>query len=297
MPTQQVIFYGAIAFSAIAFLGFAWLFVSALKEGSGAYAKEMGKETSRQFEDLFIFIPPKKIADLGLFSAAAAFFVFFIPFLDFSSAASTVAGIVLGLFAGLFTFTLPGKYVNFLRERRKRKFEEQLVEALASMSNALRAGFSLTQAFEGVAKTGEVPISQEFNVLLQQLRIGMTFEDALTSLEQRINSDSLSLVCTSVDIARHTGGNLTEIFDRIADTIRARMRIENRIRTLTAQGRFQGIIVSLMPLGLGIILTIIKPGMMLPFLLSVKGAICCAIAMTLILCGWLIIRKIIRIEV
>ena len=134
-------------------------------------------------------------------------------------------------------------------------------------------------------------------MFLQQLRVGMAFDEALVSLDRRVGSDDLTLVCTAIDIARRTGGNLTEIFDRISDTIRGRMRIERRVRTLTAQGRMQGMIVSLMPIILGVAMTLMKPGLMLPFLTSAAGAASIAAALALIGCGWLIIRKITRIDV
>ena len=292
-----ILYWSAIAAVGAAFAGFAWLFVSALNEGAGNYASQMGEETSRQFEDVFMFIPPAKIAQLGRLAAPTAFFLFFIPLFSLSSAASTMAGVVLGLAAGAFVFTLPARYVRILRERRRVKFNEQLVDALGTMSNALRAGFSINQAFESVANIGDKPIAQEFNVLLQQMRVGLPFDAALASLDRRVGSDDLTLVCTSIDIARRTGGNLTDIFDKISETIRGRMRIERRVRTLTAQGRLQGIIVSLMPFVLGLAMTVMKPDVMLPFLTSVKGGICIGIAAALVLVGWLFIRKIIRIDV
>ena len=201
------------------------------------------------------------------------------------------------LAAGAFVFTLPGRAVKFLRARRRAKFNEQLVEALGTMSNALRAGFSVNQAFESVVENGEKPISQEFEVVLQQLRIGMSFEDALASMDRRVQSDDLTLVVTSMDIARKTGGNLTEIFDRISETIRGRMRIERRVKTLTAQGRMQGLIVSAMPFLLGIAMTALKPDMMIPFLTSLGGIGCIAVTIVLVGIGWMIIRKIIKIDV
>ena len=150
---------------------------------------------------------------------------------------------------------------------------------------------------KSVIESGNDPIRQEFSVLLQQLRVGMSFDDALASLDRRVGSDDLTLVCTAIDIARKTGGNLTEIFDRISDTIRGRMRIERRVKTLTAQGRMQGIIVSAMPFVLGIAMTVLKPDMMVPFLMSVKGAGCIALAAALVGVGWMFIRKIIKIDV
>ena len=295
--TPTVLFWSAIALVGLAFGGFAWMFVSAIGEGTDAYSNQMGEETSRQFAEIFLFISPKKIAELGRLAALAAFFLFFIPLFSFTSVLSTVCGVVLGLAAGGLTFMLPGRYVKFLRERRRRKFNEQLVEALGTMSNALRAGFSVNQAFESVVENGDKPISQEFEVVLQQLRIGMSFEDALASMDRRVQSDDLTLVVTAMDIARKTGGNLTEIFDRISETIRGRMRIERRVKTLTAQGRMQGIIVSAMPFVLGIAMTVLKPDMMVPFLMSVKGAGCIALAAALVGVGWMFIRKIIKIDV
>ena len=287
----------AAATVGLAFAGFAWMFVSALREGTANYAHAMGEETSRQFADVFMFISPAKIARLGRLAALAAFFLFFIPLFSFTSIVSTVAGVVLGLAAGAFVFTLPGRYVRALRVRRRIKFNEQLVDALGTMSNALRAGFSINQAFESVVDTGEKPIAQEFTVFLQQLRVGMGFDAALASLDARVESDDLTLVCTSIDIARRTGGNLTDIFDKISETIRGRMRIERRVRTLTAQGRLQGLIVSGMPLVLGLAMTVLKPGTMKPFIFSLTGAACIGAVLALITVGWLIIRKITKLEV
>ena len=297
LPPDTILLWSAVATVGLTFFGFAWLLVDAVNEGAGNYASAMGTETSRAFEDVFMFISPAKIARLGRLSALAAFFLFFIPLFSLSSVVSTASGIALGALAAAFTFTIPGRYVRFLRDRRRLKFNEQLVTALGTMSNALRAGFSINQAFESVVETGEKPISQEFNVLLQQLRVGMSFDDALASLDRRVASDDLTLVCTSIDIARRTGGNLTEIFDRISDTIRARMRIERRVRTLTAQGRLQGLVVSFMPLLLGIAMLVLRPGVMKPFLFSFHGAACVGLVLVLIVVGWLLIRKIIRIEV
>ena len=188
-------------------------------------------------------------------------------------------------------------YAKWLNARYVRKFDEQLTDALGTMSNALRAGFSISQAFESVAESDMHPISDEFALLLQQMRVGMSFDDALASLDKRIGSDDLTLVVTAIDIARKTGGNLTEIFDSISETIRARMRIERKVRTLTAQGRLQGIIVSLMPFFLCGVMTVMKPGMMIPFLTSLNGIVCLVGASVMVMIGWIIIRKIVTIKV
>ena len=186
---------------------------------------------------------------------------------------------------------------RYLDSRRRAKFNSQLPEALATMSNALRAGFSVAQAFDSVVEQAENPMSEEFAILQRQLRVGMGFEEALESMSGRVGSEDLSLVTTALIISRKTGGNVTEIFDRISDTIRSRMRIERKVKSLTAQGRMQGLIVSAMPLFLGLAMAVLKPGIMLPFLASAAGLASVAATVALVAAGWLMIRRIIRIDV
>lgn len=188
-------------------------------------------------------------------------------------------------------------WARWLDARRREKFNAQLPEALATMTNALRAGFSLAQAFDSVVEQGDRPMCEEFAILQRQLRIGMSFEDALESLSSRVGSDDLTLVTTAILISRKTGGNVTEIFDKISDTIRARMKIERKVKTLTAQGRMQGMVVSAMPFVLGGVMVVLKPQMMIPFLCSFAGVVSMAVVLLLITVGWLIIRKITKIDV
>ena len=186
---------------------------------------------------------------------------------------------------------------RYLDNRRRTKFNEQLPDALSTMSNALRAGFSISQAFDSVVEHGESPISEEFAILQQQLRLGMSFEDALEAMSARVGSDDLSLVTNAILISRKTGGNVTEIFDKISETIRSRMKIERKVRSLTAQGKMQGLIVSLMPLFLGAIMTAIKPDMMVPFFTSFYGVVAIIATILLIVAGWFFISKITKIDV
>ena len=184
-----------------------------------------------------------------------------------------------------------------LDAKRRAAFNEQLPEALATMTNALRAGFSLSQAFDSVVEQGDAPMSEEFAVLQRQLRVGMPFEDALESLSRRVGSDDLTLVTTAILVSRKTGGNVTEIFDRISETIRGRQKVARKVKSLTAQGRLQGVIVSAMPVFLGVAMTLVKPKMMIPFLTSPAGVLAVLGMFALIAVGWLMIRRIVRIDV
>ena len=127
--------------------------------------------------------------------------------------------------------------------------------------------------------------------------MGVSFSEALRSLEDRVGSEDLSLVVQSIEIARQTGGNLTEIFEKISATIRERMRIEGRIRVLTAQGRLQGIVVGAMPLIIMIAMLLVDPELMKPFLQSGVGVATMAAVAVLVACGALLIRKIVRIDI
>lgn len=281
----------------LSFTGLAYVLLRAFSAGAESYTGVYSEKTARQFEDIFLFIPPRRIAEAGWAAAIAAFLLVALLLVRPGNTLTSALGAGLGLVAGALALQAPYRLLTILRARRRRRFNEQLVEALSHMSNALKAGFSITQAFETVVANGENPIAQEFDAFLQQTRVGISFSDALESLDQRVGSEDLELVCSAIDIARRTGGNLTEIFDKIALTIRERMRIERRVLTLTAQGRLQGFIVGSMPVAVGVAMTALRPGMMLPYLRSPTGLISVAAVIVLVTLGGLLIRKIIRIDV
>ena len=214
---------------------------------------------------------------------------------------SSPSGMVVGLFFGAVTGTLalfaPRQWLKILKRRRRLRFNLQLVDTLMSMSNALKAGFSITQAFEAAAREGANPMAQEFTLFLQQIRVGVTFEQALLNLEERVMCEDLTLMARAIETARKTGGNLTEILETISGTIRERLRIETRIRTLTAQGRLQGLIVGAMPAVIAAAMMIVDPGMMMPFLKSLAGLVVIGVVAILISCGALVIRSIVHIDV
>ena len=282
---------------AISAMGLGYVLLNALRSGAETYSGEYAQDTARQFEDVFLFIPPRRIAEAGWASAGTAFLAVFFLTADMASLQGTAAGLLLGVLAGGLALQAPRQLLRFLKQRRLKKFNIQLVDTLVSMSNALKAGFSITQAFESVVREGENPIAQEFGVFLQQTRVGVSFSDAMESMRTRVGSEDLSLVVLAIETARKTGGNLTEIFEKIAGTIRERMRIENRIRTLTAQGRLQGTVVGAMPVVIAVAMTFVDPDLMLPFLRSSVGIGVIIAVSILILSGALVIRKIVNIDV
>lgn len=287
----------AVLLTGVAAGGLAWLTISSFAEGARSAADTYEDEMARTLESMFLFVPARRLVELGWMAAGVVFMVAMLPFCRLEPPWVLPVGMAVALVLAAGAFCLPRVVVNWLRTRRLERFNLQLLEALPMMANALRAGFSINQAFESVAEGTDAPMSQEISLFLQQLRVGVSFSEALAALDERVGSEDLTLVCTAIDIARRSGGNLTEIFDSIAETIRARLRIHQHVRTLTAQGRLQGLIIGAMPFLLGIGMAIFKPNLMLPFLGSLIGVITVVAVTLMVALGGLLIRKIVNIDV
>ncbi|OVE75382.1 hypothetical protein BVX97_04740 [bacterium E08(2017)] len=281
----------------ISFTGLTYVIAKAFLSGAEVYADTYSQETASEFEDIFLFIPPKRITEIAFTLSAAVFLILFMVMGSFESALGLIAGLLVASLGAYGAFHAPKFILNLLKKRRLEKFNNQLIDTLVNISNALKAGFSINQAIEAVVKDGERPIAQEFDVFLKQTRVGVSFSDAMQNLDERVGSDDLTLVVTAIETARRTGGNLTEILEKISHTIRERLRIENRIKTLTAQGKLQGYIAASMPAVMGGLLMVLEPELMKPFLNSAVGVLTVGAVVLMILAGWLVIRKIIDIDV
>lgn len=294
---MTILAWVAVLLTGVAAGGLAWLIISSFAEGARSAADTYEDEMARTLESMFLFVPARRLVELGWMAAGVVFMVAMLPFCRLEPPWVLPVGMAVALVLAAGAFCLPRVVVNWLRTRRLERFNLQLLEALPMMANALRAGFSINQAFESVAEGTDAPMSQEISLFLQQLRVGVSFSEALDALDERVGSEDLTLVCTAIDIARRSGGNLTEIFDSIAETIRARLRIHQHVRTLTAQGRLQGLIIGAMPFLLGIGMAIFKPNLMLPFLGSLIGVITVVAVTLMVALGGLLIRKIVNIDV
>lgn len=202
-----------------------------------------------------------------------------------------------GIMLLIFGFLLPRLLVNSRKAKRVQAFNGQLGDALLVMSNSLRAGFSFLQAMDMVSKEMPTPISEEFARALREMSLGTTTEEALEKMTQRIDSEDLDLVVTAVLIQRQVGGNLSEVLESIANTIRERVRIKGEIKTLTAQGRISGMIISLLPVAVGGFIFLINPGYMMPLFTSPLGWSLIVGGLISQGIGMLIIKKIITIKV
>ncbi len=271
--------------------------LSGLREAMSGVDDTYSQEAARELENLFLFIPASRIASLAQTGSIVGFVTGFLIFGRVGSPAGLLGGAVAGLAFASIIRLIPRGIIALLKKRRLEKFNLQLTEALVTMSNALRAGFSIQQAFETIVQENRKPIAQEFSVFVQQTRVGVRFEDALQNLEERVGSEDLTLMIRAVEIARQTGGNLTEVFDIISKTIRERMRIEGRIKSMTAMGRLQGIVVGMIPIFLLVALTMLDPAMMASFFTNPMGIGLLVLVGILLFMGFIVIRKIVNIEV
>lgn len=289
--------WGVSLLFALCFGGLAYSVITAVREALDSYEDVYASDTARQFEDLFLFISPRKIMEISRIAAIATFLILFLVLGGFDSTKRIIIGLFFGLGGAVLALLSPKWILEFMKRRRLKRFNEQLVDALTRMSNSLKAGFSILQAFESIVKENMNPISQEFGVFLHQVRVGVRFEEALASMEKRVASEDLTLTVRAIEIARLTGGSLTDVLEKISATIRERMRIQGRIDALTAQGRLQGIVAAAMPVLLLFAMAFIDPEMVNKFVSSLGGIIALVIAAMLITFGWLVIRKITRIDV
>jgi tight adherence protein B len=207
------------------------------------------------------------------------------------------------LVATVLGWWVPRFWVNRRKSKRLQSFNDHLADTITLIANALRAGASFLQAIELVVRETQPPISTEFNRVIREVNLGLPFEQALSNMVRRVRSDDLELMTTAITIQHQVGGNLAEILDSIAFTIRERVRILGEIRVLTAQQRLSGYVVAGLPIGLVAILTVIAPNFMEPMFGPPEiagiplGVIMLFLGGVLMLIGFLAIRRIVDIEV
>jgi len=153
--------------------------------------------------------------------------------------------VFVGAFLGLL---IPNLILKIRNSRRRRKFNQQILDAIMILSSALKGGLSLLQSLEVLVEEMPAPMSQEIGLLVRENKMGVNLEECFRRLDKRMNLEELSLVINSILVARETGGDLTKVFSRLTMTIRDNRKLKDSIKTLTIQGRLQGLIMSLLPI-------------------------------------------------
>lgn len=188
-------------------------------------------------------------------------------------------------------------YVQFKAKRRMKQFTDQLGDAIAMMSNAIKSGFTFQQAMDIVAKEIKGPISEEFVRALNEIQLGVTLEEALEGICQRVKDDDFEMVAMSVVIQRQVGGNLSQILDTVGETIRDRIKLRGEIKSLTAEGVISGWTIALLPVIVGLFCNAMNPDYFKGMLDTDFGkylGIACLVSEII---GGLVIRWIINVKI
>ena len=246
-----------------------------------------GQTTESDLASLFIFVSARKVT---LITGS---------FLVVGPLAALLSGLPWPIwlaFAGAGA-ALPRIMVRMLRTRRRILISGQLPDALALWAGLLRSGQGLSQSLAQVVARQAPPLRDDLNMLLKQYRVGMTLERAVEEWRVRVGINDLVMLSTLLRATRELGGNLAESLSRLAEVMRSRMAMEARIRALTSQGKLQGLIVGLLPALLLVVLGVMEPEAMRKLYQTHQGWAALGVMLALEVTGFVLIRRIVSIEV
>jgi tight adherence protein B len=258
------------------------------KSGLGQWQQKRMEKITPKVDRMFLDVPLKKLMLIDSITPLAAGLVGYIL-----SRSLIVAGAGVGV--GL---VLPFLIIRKMEEARRKLFVSQLIDALGIISSSLKAGLSLLQSFEEVMTEMPAPISQEFGLLVRQMQMGVSLEEAITSLKNRIRVDELDVVVTALLVARDTGGELTETFGRLAFTLQERNKLQSRVNALCVQAKLQGVIMSIIPIAFGaFVYFMVDPHFFDTLMGDPVGRILLMYAVVSEILGIFFIRKFSRIDI
>jgi len=262
--------------------------------------RDFGANLAREIARADLKLKPSEFLAIWAASTVGLPVIFFVVGFVMPSFQSIVA--LLG--ALILGFILPRFWLNRRKSSRLNAFNKQLPDTITLVANALRAGSSFLQAIELVVRESRPPVSTEFARVIREVNLGLPFDQAMENMVRRVRSDDFELMATAINIQHQVGGNLAEILDSIAFTIRERVRIKGEIRTLTAQQRLSGYVVGFLPFALAGFIFLAAPTFFDPMWdpkVAVAGLpagiIILGFGLVMMLTGFMFIRRIVDIEV
>lgn len=272
---------------AIAIALLTWAVFDIGTNGFARYRRLFNESTRFSMRELFLFVEADKLFMLNL------------AFMLLAGALAWVVSHSLFL-AGLATVVsafAPRFLLRFLRQRRLDKLELQLPDTLLMLAGGMKAGVSLTQAVQQLVLESQPPVSQEFDMVLREQRLGVSLDEALDNLNRRVPLQSITLTVSAMRIAAETGGQLAETLERASQTLRSKLAMEGKIKALTSQGKLQAIVVGALPLFLMYVLNKMEPAAMNLMFTTQTGYATLVVIALLEIFGVVIIRKIVNIDV
>jgi tight adherence protein B len=225
-------------FSAAFFLAFSF-FDELGRTANDIQEKQNENEIGSTLSELCLSLSPQTFLSIRILASVLAFLFGFL-----------LLDIFVGLLFAVIGFAIPKMMLLNMREKRLLLLEEQLIEGLELLKNGLKSGLTIQQASELLVKEFPDPISKEFSIVLAENRLGIDFIDGLENMAVRLNSTAVQILASGVAITKQCGGDLGQIFGNLAETIREQSRIDGKLKAVTSQGRFQGLILGLMPFAL-----------------------------------------------
>lgn len=227
-------------------------------------------------------------------------------FLGISIIAGLLAGSILFLASGnmltvpfgfAIGFMIPDVFLNSAKRKRSKKLNDQLPEALNIVSNGLRAGYSFPQSMSVAAKELDKPISDEFARVIKENTLGKPIDEALKDMSMRAEDEDIDMFVTALIIQRQVGGNLAEVLGTISETIRERVKLKGEIKTMTAQGKLSGVVITLLPIVIAFAITLLNPEYITVLLTTTIGQVLVAAAVVMEIIGVYLLTKIIDIDI
>jgi tight adherence protein B len=274
----------------VVFLGTALAGLVAVKSGERfmhRYRESFLNQARLNLADMFMFMDPRQ---LFLVNAAALVVIPGILWL-------TIGSPLLPLVALVVLATMPRKIYVWLRQRRINRIQEQLPDAMLMLSGSMRAGVGFNPALETMVQDGMPPLAQELALVLREQRMGIKTEDAMENFAKRVPIVDAKLFVSAVSISREVGGNLAEGLATLAETLRRRLIMEGKVKALTAQGKLQGIVMAMLPVGMVAFLYFAYPETMQPMFETPVGWGVIATAAVMEYLGYRMCRKIMTIDV
>jgi tight adherence protein B len=283
----QLMVTGVSIAVAIAIALLTWAAVDIGTNGLERYRRLFTEKTRFSMRELFLFVEPDKLFMLNLALMLLMGAIAWV--LSHSLFLAAVATVVTAL--------APRFLLKFLRRRRLDKLEQQLPDTLLMLAGGMKAGVSLTQAVQQLVLESQPPVSQEFDLVLREQRLGVSLDEALDNLNRRVPLQSITLTVSAMRIAAETGGQLAETLERASQTLRSKLAMEGKIRALTSQGKLQAIVVGALPLFLMYVLNKMEPAAMNLMFTTQTGYATLVVIALLEIFGVVIIRKIVDIDV
>jgi tight adherence protein B len=207
-----------------------------------------------------------------------------------------LSGSIAGLVLAALVVIGARLYVSIRRDRRQAKFSEQLSDTLQLLAGSMRAGYSLMQAIDAVAREADAPTSEEFSRLVVETRLGRSTHEALDAMAERMGGDDLRWVTQAIEIHREVGGDLAEVLDNVSGTIRERNQIRRQVQALSAEGRLSGWVLLALPFGVGGFIFLTNRPYLAELTASGLGWSMLAIGTLLLLAGGLWIRNLVKLQ-